>query len=286
MNTISNSTDFDKIKFIIEIINCSIYFLCSVLSTLFNSLLIISWLIYCQKENYADFILISNAITDLINGFIANQWYYLNELKNMNLIQNILILNHNFEDIVKVIDQATLISGFFLLLMLSIHRFKQLVQPFKENPKITRLRLFIIFSILVISLIFSFIKRRDFDPKSHNKEIKDLILTIVFIDIPLILILIINFLVIKHFMIKLKEKHSIKNNFKNEKKAISCTIAINFNILLTNGLLLILNPFSILKFKFIHNFHKIHEAISYFYIVLDPLIIFYFNQKFRRIFLK
>ena len=160
MNNLSNISDFDADsynEFIFGIINFSIYLVCSFLSIFLNCLLIISWLINCKKDNFADFILFSNAICNFINGFFVCQSFYLIELKKLKLIQSELI-NQLFENIVALVDDTTSASNSFSLLLISIHRLRQLIGPFKENPKITRLRIFYIISISFICLATSFLK--------------------------------------------------------------------------------------------------------------------------------
>ena len=101
---------------------------------------------------------------------------------------------------------------------------------------------------------------------------------------PIFLILILNIFIIRYFIKKLKSKNLVKNDFINEKKAIACTISINSNLLLTQSLLIIIHPFYIYDFEFAK--YKFVSMVSYIYTVLNPLIVFHFNNDLKKIFYK
>ena len=129
---------------IFTIINCSIFSLSAFFSIILNLLLIISWYFNRIKNNYSDFIFISLAVADFINGlFVCIS----------RLIIQLIKVDKLFEFMLDSVDIAVYIINFLCLILLSYHRLRQLIKPFEEKVTINR----IIFSKLHILILVQII---------------------------------------------------------------------------------------------------------------------------------
>ena len=262
-------------------VNCSIYLLCSLFSIIMTLPLIINWIFNCKKDNYADFLIISTFVSDFIDGFLVCPINLIKELVKMTLI-NSNVISKNFVFVTDSIDFSSWSISPLSLFLLSLHRFKQLVSPFKEGVKLNSLRIVILVSIWVFFPLIWF-------PIIWYKNLlitEELIYFLSYIIqcIIIILVFILNILISFQFKIKLKNTRLNKNDFRNEKKAILCTLTLASMLLITLGPFLILQPFKIYKYEFIEYFHDIYDiyySFSYFYIIIDPLIVLCFNKNLR-----
>ena len=217
-------------------------------------------------------------------GFFVCQGNYLKLLIKIKFLQS-SIINKTFDLILSIITDTAFSSSLYFLLILSIHHLRQLIVPFKENSKITRLRILLIIGVWVMTSVIAFSKNfMDNYIPSQSVKSTHLIKDLLFYYMPILFILLMNILIIRYFLKKLKNKNLKKNDYKNEKKAIACTIGMNSNLLLTNGLWAIIHPFVIYEFGFAKSFNKIESSFTYVYIVFNTLLIFYFNKKIKKIY--
>ena len=270
---------------IFTIINCSIYFLCAFFLIILNLLLIISWYFNRTKNNYSDFIIISLAVADFTNGLLVCNGYFVITLLGQNNVNKFFIF------MVYLVDFSVYLISFLSLIILSYHRLRQLLKPFEEKAKINRFRTFLIISIWIVCFVFGFLKnytRKYLINSLYYINLISISTNIIAFYIPILWILVLNILLVQKFIAKLKEKKiKIKNNqTKNEKNAIACVICINFGLILSMGLWLVLYPFELYKFEFALSFHEIDLAIAYFYSIIDPFVVFLFSKKYRKIFFK
>ena len=265
---------------IFTIINCSIFSLSAFFSIILNLLLIISWYFNRIKNNYSDFIFISLAVADFINGlFVCIS----------RLIIQLIKVDKLFVFIVDSVDSAVYLISFLCLILLSYHRLRQLIKPFEEKVTINRFRIFVIISIWIVSLVIPFLSLY-LNQYLVNSEFHRKLITIsaalIGFYIPILSILILNILIVRNFKAKLNRKiiKIKKIHFKNEKNAIKCIVCMNTGLLLTMGLWLIIFPFWLYNYEFALYFHEIDSSISYFYSAIDPCVVFLFCKKFRKIF--
>ena len=258
--------------------NCFIYLFCSICSIVLNLPLILNWILACKKENYADFLLISIAVSDFIDGFLICPIKFIQNLIVMSIISSSLI-GKNLNYIAKSFDDSIWWMSPSLLFLLSLHRFKQLISPFKEGVKLNRFRIVTIVSIWLFFPALSFLLNW-YNMYIKYQEIIPILdwASELFI---IISICILNILIIVHFKSKLKNTTLNKNNFRKEKKAILCTLSLTLLLLLTTGPFYIIQPFAIFKYKFVEYLHDTYDSLSYLYIIIDPLILLLFNQKLR-----
>ena len=259
-------------------INCFIYLVCFIFSIILNLPLIINWILNGKKENYPDLLIISITVTDFIDGVFVCLIYFTENLIEMNLINSNLISS----DLVFIADSmdysAWLISPASLFL-LSLHRLKQLISPFKEGVKLNRFRVVTIISIWFIFPILGFLINWS-RTLIKNEQLIDLLYHITD-SIIIISTCVANILIIVQFKSKLKNSRLNKKNFKNENKAILCTLSLGLLLLITCGPLIILEPFKIYKYDFVEYLHDIFYSFSYFYTIINPLILVFFNRRFR-----
>ena len=267
---------------IFKIINCSIYSVCAFFSIILNLLLIISWYFNRSKHNYSDFIFISLAVSDFINGLFVCIG---------NLIKQLIKVDELFVFILSFIDYSVYIINFLSLIILSYHRLRQLIKPFKEKATINRFRIFLIFAIWIFSTVMvflsHFISKYLLNSKFYSKLIT-ISSTLIGCYVPILLILFLNTLLVGNFKAKLNKKISKikKIHNKNEKNAIKCIVCMNTGILLTMGLWLIIYPFRIYNFEYVSYLYELDASIAYFYSIVDPFVVFLFCKKFRKIFFR
>ena len=262
-----------------DVINCFIYLICAILSTFLNIPLIIKWIFFCKKNNYADLILITMAVADFINGIFICPSLLIMKLNQINFIK-LNFINTFFQFFEDSIDNALTAITLSSMFILSLHRLKLLKTPFKEKTKFNRFRIAIITLIWLISIITNF---ASYLISYYIKRVNIfyLIWLIVSLYIPSISIVILNIIIIINFTSKIKNKNFNRSDFKKEKKAILCTLSINITLLLFYFPSLILYPFKLYNYEFVEYFHEIYYSISYSYIFINPLIVLIFNRRFR-----
>ena len=261
-----------NVEYIFGSINCLFFLFCAIFSFILNLPLIINWICNCKKDNYAGFLIISITVSNFLDGLLVCPIFFIQQLIDMNLVSSNLI-SKNLDYITKSIDSSIWLINPLSLLLLSLHRFKQLISPFKEGVELNKFRIVTIVSLWLLSPIICF----------------PIIWHILFIEIlhhiiectAVISTCSFNFLIIYKFKLKLKNNRLNKNNFNNEKKAIVCTVWLNLMLLTTWAPFLILRPFAIYKFQFVVALRDIYSSFSYFYIIVYPLILLVFNKKLR-----
>ena len=276
---ISNHTIINEDEeYIFGSINCFIYLFCSIFSIILNLALILNWIFVFKKDKYADFLLISMASADLIIGSLTCPFDLIKKLSDMSLISSLKISKTSIF-VKESIEYAAWLNTFLSLFLLSWHRFKQLISPFKESAMLNKLRIVILTSkwLILPPICFFIIWCKTFT------QYKDLIEFLHYLSgmITNVSVFILNILIILKFKSKLKNTKLNKNNFKYEKKAILCTFVLTLQFLKSLAPYFIVIPFVILKFKFVESLHDIYYSFGYFYIVADPLTVLIFNKKFR-----
>ena len=277
---LTNKSLYEQIykEYIFVSINCFIYLSCSTFSIILNLPLIINWILVCKKENYADYIFFSMACADFIEGFLVCPIYFIEKLIEINLISSYKI-SETINCLTESIDYSIWLISLSSLFLLSLHRFKQLISPFKEGVELNRFRFTLIISIWFIFPMIScpLIWYRKFITYEDYFELLFYISDCIFI----LTICILNILIMIQFRSKVKNKKLKKNNFKKEKKAILCTLSLTLLLLITMGPFIIVHPFTIYKYYFADFLYGIYYSFSYFYIIVDPIILLFFNPKLR-----
>ena len=198
-------------------INCSIFISWQIFGVIFNLLLIISWLLFDGKKNYSDILLVSNAISNFINGILLMPSYSVIRLIGEAKISKFFILLADF------IDTGVFLISFLSLILLSYHRLRQLTKPFKEKAKLNRFRVFMVISLLIISLLIGFLKSYTrlyiISYEYCNRLFRSITNFFVFY-VPMFIILILNFLILKHFQKKLRKIIWTKLTLKMRRKQL------------------------------------------------------------------
>ena len=262
-------------EYIFGSINGLIYSFCSIFSIILNLPLIINWTINCKKDKYADFLIISIAVSDFLDGLLCCPIFCIRELIEMNLVSS-NVISQNLAFISDSIDNSIWWISPLSLLLLSLHRLKQLISPFKEGVKLNRFRIVRIVLIWLLFPIISFLIVWFIQYDEYFKLILYSGDLIIFTST-----CIVNILIILKFKSKLNNSKLNKRNFKNEKKAILCTLSLTLLLSITWTPYFILEPFAIYKYDFAVFLNRIYFSFCYFYMIIDPLIVLLFNQKFR-----
>ena len=265
-------------KEIFVIINCFIYSICAILSTILNIPLIINWIVFCKKDNYSDLLLISIALTGLIDGIFVCPIHLTKKLKELHFIR--VSLSEFVEFLEESIDDAIFPINFLSMLILSLHRLRLLKVPFKEQTKINRFRIASIISIWLTCIIASFLEEWYLYYIRSEKLLRFMFI-IITLYIPTVSVIVINILIIINFIAKMKNQNLNRVDFKKEKKAILCTLSITLAISLTFGMYSIFYPFKIYDFEFEKYLHDLYYSLGYSFTFLNPLIVLIFNKKLR-----
>ena len=198
-----------NVKYIFGTVTCSIYLLCSIFSNILNLPLLINWIFKCKKDKYTDFLIISITVSDFLCGFLVCPIYSIQELIKMNYVSS-YVISTNLFFVTESIDYSIWWISPLSLLLLSMHRFKQLISPFKEGAKLNRLRVLTIVSIWLIFPIISF-------PITWSKNLiktEELVNSFNYIRdfIVMISVYILNILIVVQFKLKLKNTRLNKKN--------------------------------------------------------------------------
>ena len=273
------SNNGKNVEFFNHMLKSIIFMVSAFFTTILNFILILSWLIQKNKKNYADLILISMALSDLINGLYVLPLFAFKELNSLNTTNN--ELNRFLIHTVNIIDMTTSEITIISLLILSLHRYRQLVVPFKEKSLLNRNKISLLISIWVFSLMYWFVTFWPFRPLvfEKNKLIR-FITMIIGIYIPILIVIVLNILIKKTFKLKINQNQLNKMCFKRERRAIACTNSITICLVVTCLSYLIIFPFDVLNFEFVRYLFGFHYII-YFHAALNPLVVFRFNKKFR-----
>ena len=282
MSNIPNLTNNITYLFISEedlvdyIIKLAVSIIMAHLATILNSVLILIWLIHPSKINYSDFLYFSMAISDFIYGFVIcpiESFDYSNKLR-------LKIIELQFIKITSAIDNAITSTSLMSLLLLSLHRYRQLNAPLKEKSEINKTRAYLIFSIWFICLVY-WISLFFF---SLNFLINSLIFYLshlFFLYVPLFLITISNILILRKFTLKIQNSKIRKTKFNKERKAIKCIIYISAQLISLSTFYLIY--YTIYTFKSdVNNYIKWFANIANFYPATNPVIVFSFHSKYRK----
>ena len=278
-STEGSISDIDITVFAIEI--CL-----SVLAVALNllNILLISKTI-TKKKTFSNIIFLIISITDFIVGCISipgdavltyiGSWPYL-----------ICVFYKTF-------DYANGNFSLMLLLVITMHRWLQLKDPFKQKEEMNRCRWLLILILLVLNYgvwlaiwciyfyneengKFCYFKNFDIYIYAYNCSV-----TIG----TFILIILMNILIIREFIIK-KSKHLARKS-KKEDNAIYCILAITANLIINWGLFIITWSIIVLCESCVpYNLYTISYLLNYSFAAINPIILLVFNQNYRAVLLR
>jgi hypothetical protein len=238
-----------------------------------------------KKKTYSSVIFLLITITDLIVGCISipgdavltyiGSWPYL-----------ICVFYKTF-------DYANGNFSLMLLLVITLHRWLQLKDPFRQKEKMNRYRWFLIVMLLVFnygvwlalwSIYFyneengKFCYFKSFDIYIYAYNCGVTISTF-------ILIILMNILIIREFIIK-KSKH-LASKSKKEDNAIYCILAITANLIVNWGLFIFTWSIIIICDNCVpYDLYKISYLLNYSFATINPIILLVFNQNYRTVLLR
>ena len=237
------------------------------------------------KRTYSNIIFLLNTITDLIVGLISIPG---------DIVLGYMDWSWTYGAIVcvfyKTFDFANSNFSLMLLLVITIHRFLQLKDPFKQKEQMNRRRWLLIFMLFILNYGVWFAIWYIYFNKEENAnvcylktfEIYFFAFNCVSTIGTFILIIIMNGLMIREFIIK-KSKKMVRQN-KKEDNAIYCILAITANLIMSWGLFLFLWPVvKICEYCVPDALYAFSFLLNYSFGVTNPIILLVFNQNYRSI---
>ena len=252
-----------------------------------NSIVTIIILFYMNKQKLSNIIFLLISLVDLSVGlFCLPGNIVLNYNKYWKFGQFLCIAY-------KSTDYATSILSLFLLLMITIHRFLQLKNPFKHREEMNRYRWIIVGVVCVLSYLnMIIICKVYFDNEEdkftcHFKTFKLYVFLYILLSmtIPFVLILLMNALMIWLFIKKKKSNKTLgERRNKKEENAIYCVLSITANLIFC------WLPYNILYLIRKNNSDYLEDALFlftyacvYLFSGLNPIILLYFNTNYRTV---
>jgi hypothetical protein len=186
-----------------------------------------------QKKTYSNIIFLLNSIADFIVGLISLPGDVVLAYTDGDWRYSIIICVFY-----KTFDFANSNFSLMLLLVITIHRLLQLKDPFKQKEEMNRWRWVLIFMLLAFNygvwLAFWYI----YFHKKENENVCYMKTFEIYIYVynclitigTFILIILMNILIIREFIIK--KSKNLGNKSKREDNAIYCIIAITVNLIL------------------------------------------------------
>ena len=269
------NNDVDLIRIIIDLV---VYSITALLGSILNLLLIFIWLINPIKKNYSNLLYISMAISDFILSVFVCLISFLYYSYFSKLIYQ--IIDKKLKNVTHAIDAAVTSISILSLFILSLHRYRQLSVPFKEKTEIDKIRTILIIAIWAICLIYW----NAFNFYSSNYSSKNLIYCFsigIFQFVPIFAIILLNILIIKEFILKIRNSKLNKVKFKRERKAIKCVLCISILLISLYSLYLIQFPVNMFGIKYSKYLIWISRIVN-FYPALNPVIVFLFHNSFRK----
>ena len=238
-----------------------------------------------KKRTYSNIIFLLISIADFIVGLISIPGDIFLTYSNKKMPLGIIVCLFY-----KTFDYGN--SGFslMLLLVITVHRFLQLKDPFKQKEQMNRWRwmliLLLFFSNYGVWLGLSF----NYFNQKANKDVCSVKRFDVFIYAfycastigPFILIIIMNGLMTREFIIK-KSKKMVRRN-KKQDNAIYCILAITANLIICWGLYVIIWPIiKTCKYCVPDNLYTVAYLLNYGFSAVNPILLLVFNQNYRAV---
>ena len=278
-NSTHNSIEIDTTIFIIEI---SLSIITVALNLLNIALISIST---SKEKTFSNIIFLLNTITDFVVGLISVPGYAFQTFTQGNRKFNSMVCV-----IYKTFDYANSNFSLMLLLVITIHRWLQLKDPFKQKEEMNRWRWLLIFIILVFNYIIWFVIWYFYFEKGENAnfcypkffQIYFFAFNCVSTIGTFILIIIMNAFIIREFIIK-KSKKLVRHN-KKEDNAIYCILAITANLIICWGLYIILwSIVKICEYCVPNNLYTMSYLLNFSFAATNPIILLVFNKNYRSI---
>ena len=278
-STEGSISDIDITVFVIEI--CLSFVATSL--NLLNMLLISKTI--TKKKTFSNIIFLLISITDLIVGCISIPgdvvFTYIDSFPYVSCV------------FYTTFDYANGNFSLMLLLVITMHRWLQLKDPFKQKEEMNRCRWLLIVMLLVFNYgvwlaiwciyfyneengKFCYFKNFDIYIYAYNCSV-----TIG----TFILIILMNILIIREFIIK-KSKHLTRKS-KKEDNGIYCILTITANLIINWGFFTV--TWSIIKICqncISRNLFMISYLLNYSFAAINPIILLVFNQNYRAVLLR
>ena len=217
-NNVTNETNSTQDSIIgIEMDVLAIEISLSIIIVVLNLLNVVLISIRTSKQRtYSNIIFLLNTIADFIVGFISIPGDVIISYTNWNWTNNIIVCV-----IYKTFDYANSNFSLMLLLLITIHRLLQLKDPYKQNEEMNRLRWILIFMLFLLNYAVWFIIWYVYFNKKENTDVCyfksfDMFIYVLNCVVSIggfVLIILMNILIIREFIIK-KSKKLVRHNKK------------------------------------------------------------------------
>ena len=259
----------------------------SVITVILNLLCIVLISItLIQKKTYSNIIFLLISITDFIVGMISVPGSIFLTFTHGGWTFSMILCV-----IYKTFDFANGNISLMLLLVITVHRFLQLKDPFKQKEKMNRWRWMLILLLFIsnygICLVIWYIYHI-YTGKEENICIQDIFNIYIYVYNcvvsigTFILIIIMNALMLREFIIK--KSKTLVRHFKKEDNAIFCILAITANLVVTWGLFIIIWPIKTICTGCVwNNLFIFSYLLNYAFAAVNPIILLVFNKNYRDI---
>ena len=259
----------------------------SVITVILNLLCIVLISItLIQKKTYSNIIFLLISITDFIVGMISVPGSIFLTFTHGGWTFSMILCV-----IYKTFDFANGNISLMLLLVITVHRFLQLKDPFKQKEKMNRWRWMLILLLFIsnygICLVIWYIYHI-YTGKEENICIQDIFNIYIYVYNcvvsigTFILIIIMNALMLREFIIK--KSKTLVRHFKKEDNAIFCILAITANLVVTWGLFIIIWPIKTICTNCVPiNLFIFSFLLNYAFAAVNPIILLVFNKNYRDI---
>ena len=238
-----------------------------------------------KKKTYSNILFLLISFTDFIVGIISIPGDVYLTYSGWTWTYSIIVCV-----LYKTFDYANTNFSLMLLLVITIHRWLQLKDPFKQKEEMNRRRWMLIASLLLFNYAVCFALWCNYFYKDENKDIcylkKSETLIFVYnaciVIVAFVLIIFINVLIIREFIIK-KSKKMVRHS-KKEDNAIYCILAITANLIICWIMNIFTWPiYKTCKSCLPYRFYTVTYLLNYSFAATSPIILLVFNQNYRSI---
>lgn len=246
-----------------------------------NQLVIFILAFRLSLRSYSNLLLFTYSVSNLLEGLLQIPFdAYYSFYSKSNFLFSITFI--------KLFGNSVPCLGFHNLLLLTIHRYKQIIDPFNQKDNLSRPRVLflgLVFSLNFFIWFFISFQLNGFKFDKNFIYLKftfahSIILDFIFYLVPFILMATLTFLILKSiFLIKSPNRKSIKNK---QLKAVKCVLVIFFNVFISWILFIISWPIDVYYGSNETIFYQVSYWLSYLPVSTDPIILLLFNTNLNK----
>lgn len=256
----------------------------SIQTIVLNSLNTVIILFLIKNKTFSNVLFLLMSINDFLNGAISVPGEILSIVYEKWPLGKPLCL------FFKTIDYSSSSLSLVLLLVITTHRYIQLKDPFKRKEAMNRRRWLFFGLVWVMCYLMWFIiwyiyfidelNIAKCQPETFN--IYFFIVRSLEMILPFLVILVMNVLLIRSFVLIKRTRRGSKPNFKKQNKAIYCVVSITINVIVCWTMFLTLWPINKLCDECVPAYvNVISDLCNYLFSALNPIILLHYNSNYR-----